>query len=642
MLKNNYIQYIDGLRAIAVTLVFIFHLAPEFLPGGFIGVDVFFVLSGYLISGIIIERHNTEQFYRHFIIGRVRRLVPAYILVVAATSLVAWFILLPNELITYVKSLLAATTFTSNIFFYLNSDYFAGSSEFYPLLHTWSLSVEWQFYLFFPFVLIFMLRVRKKHMLASLIVLLALSALVAYLATQHNPSLAFYNTPFRASEFLIGTIVYVFFKDRKGPNIINDKWLSRVGWLAIITLVFVSICLSKANIFPGVYATLVASVTGIVLVVGNMSSSTSSWKALLTLKPVSYIGNISYSFYLWHWPIITFYRLYLQAEFTFYDYVLIILVTLILSDLSWRFVEYKFRANQPKNTKRVGWAFIISCMASSVFLAMTLYTKGFSERLSQSQLAILNVQRWADFPGECYATQSKDRYFHCLIGKQDQEPNLLIFGDSHAQVLVWSLHKTLKERGLSAIIVAKGGCPPFLPGVPTVTNIEKDICESTQTVAMDIVTEQADQFDTVILAGRWVGYENADLYGYDVQTDNRTTKNFANRFSDTLNLLKDLQYRVVLIDSVPEPGFPVPEWIVRSKILGKNMESFISKNHSIESYLTSDEINLVKPEKLLCKNNKCEMILAQEVLYFDGNHLTVKGADVVVDEVFSTIVEFSY
>ncbi len=634
MLKNNYIQYIDGLRAIAVTLVFIFHLSPEFLPGGFIGVDVFFVLSGYLISGIIIERHNTEQFYRHFIIGRVRRLVPAYILVVAVTSLVAWFILLPNELVTYVKSLLAASTFTSNVFFYLNSDYFAGSSEFFPLLHTWSLSVEWQFYLFFPFVLIFMLRVRKKQMLVSLIVLLALTALVAYLATQHNPSLAFYNTPFRASEFLIGTIVYVFFKDQKDLSTLNNKWLSGIGWLAIIVLVFISFWLSKANLFPGIYATVVAAVTGIVLVIGNMTPSTSSWKGLLTLKPVAYIGNISYSFYLWHWPIITFYKLYLQAEFTVYDYVLITLVTLILSDLSWRYVECKFRTNQPKNTKRVGWAFIVSCMASGVFLAMTLYTKGFNERLSPAQLAILNVQRWADFPGECYATQREDRYFHCLIGSQEEEPKLLIFGDSHAQVLVWSLHNTLKEKGLSAVIVAKGGCPPFLPGVPTVTNIEKDICETTQTVAMDIVTEQSEQFDTVILAGRWVGYENADLYGYDIQTKAKTTESFAQRFSATLTLLKDLQYRVVLIDSVPEPGFPVPEWLVRAQLLGRQIEGFNAPEHSIETYVSVQDIELVSPESLLCRDGRCNLQVEGDVLYFDSNHLTTTGADKLIEKVF--------
>lgn len=629
MLKNNYIQYIDGLRAIAVTLVFIFHLAPEFLPGGFIGVDVFFVLSGYLISGIIIERHNTEQFYRHFIIGRVRRLVPAYILVVAATSLVAWFILLPNELITYVKSLLTASTFTSNIFFYLNSDYFAGSSEFYPLLHTWSLSVEWQFYLFFPFVLIFMLRVREKYMLVSLIVLLVLSALVAYLATQQNPSLAFYNMPFRASEFLIGTIVYVFFKDRKGMNIINDKWLSWIGWLAIIALVFISFWLSKANLFPGIYATVVAATTGVVLAIGNMTPSTSSWKALLTLKPVSYIGNISYSFYLWHWPMITFYKLYLQAEFTFYDYVLITLVTLTLSDLSWRFVECKFRTNHPKNTKRVAWAFFISCMASSVLLAMTLYTKGFSERLSQSQLAILNVQRWADFPGECYATQRKDRYFHCLIGKQDQDPNLLIFGDSHAQVLVWSLHKTLEERGLSAIIVAKGGCPPFLPGVPTVTNIEKDVCMLAQQKLLDIISSPNSQLAHIIIAARWQGYESKEFVG-----NNFRHQNFETSLNNSLELLSAIGLKVSLLDSVPEPRVAAPEFVVREELHGRQVTTFQSNGHSIKHYVVAKDIDLINLDKIFCKELACPFFANSEILFFDSNHLSRKGADLVVSELF--------
>ena len=315
LLKNNYIQYIDGLRAIAVSIVFIFHLSPEYLPGGFIGVDVFFVLSGYLISGIIIERNKTENFYRNFIEGRVRRLVPAYVCVVAITTVCAWFILLPNELITYVKSLLAATTFTSNIFFFLNSGYFAGNSEFFPLLHTWSLSVEWQFYLIFPLVLIFMLRIAGKFLLVSLFCLFVVTAALVFIATKHDPSLAFYNTPFRASEFLVGTIVYILLRDRSNLTPDHTAYVNVIGWLSITTIVIASFWLNKAKLFPGVYATLIACITGAILVVGGVSGPSVSWKRALSLKPIVYLGNISYSFYLWHWPLITFYKLYLQKEF---------------------------------------------------------------------------------------------------------------------------------------------------------------------------------------------------------------------------------------------------------------------------------------------------------------------------------------
>lgn len=632
MLRNNYIKYIDGLRAIAVTLVFIFHLAPDFLPGGFIGVDVFFVLSGYLISGIIIERYKNDRFYSNFIIGRVRRLVPAYILVVAVTSVFAWFMLLPNELTTFVKSLLAASTFTSNVFFYLNSDYFAGSSEFYPLLHTWSLSVEWQFYLFFPFVLIMLMKVRPERMVMPLSILFVLSSVLALYSTQHNSSLAFYNTPFRASEFLVGTLVYVLFKRRSYQHLYNTNWGSAVGWLSIALIVIGALWLSKKNLFPGIYATLVAIITGAILIAGNISRPGSSWKVLLTFKPIAYLGNISYSFYLWHWPIITFYKLYQQTEFHVIDYVIITVATLVLSDLSWRFVECKFRTNQKQNTKRVIWSFGITCFASAIYLTLTLYTEGFSDRFTERQLSVLNVQRWADFPGKCYATQREERYFHCLIGKQDKEPQLLIFGDSHAQMLVWSLHNRLKEQSLSAVIVAKGGCPPFLPGIPTVTNIEKDICETTQNVALDIVTKKNEQFNTIILAGRWVGYESAELYGYDSKSKSRTIESFAERLDETLSLLKDLKYHVIMIDSVPEPGFPVPEWLVRSRIFGKNIDSFVDRSISIEHYIVSEEIDLITPKKLLCKNDNCELIVAGQVLYFDNNHLTVKGADLIVNE----------
>lgn len=634
MLKNNYIQYIDGLRAIAVTLVFIFHLSPDFLPGGFIGVDVFFVLSGYLISGIIIERYKNDRFYSNFIIGRVRRLVPAYILVVAVTSVFAWFILLPNELTTFVKSLLAASTFTSNVFFYLNSDYFAGSSEFYPLLHTWSLSVEWQFYLFFPFVLIGLLRLRPERMLIPLSILFILTAIVALFATQYSPSLAFYNTPFRASEFLVGTLVYVVFKRRSYQHLHNTKWGSAIGWLSIVLIVIGALWLSKANLFPGIYATVVATITGAILIAGNLSSPSSSWKVLLTFRPIAYLGNISYSFYLWHWPIITFYKLYQQAEFDAIDYVIITLVTLVLSDLSWRFVECKFRTNHKHNTQKVGWSFGIACLASAIFLATTLYTKGFSDRLSQRQLNVLNVQRWAEFPGKCYATQRKDSYYHCVIGNVEQAPSLLVFGDSHAQVLVWSLHKTLQEKGESAVIIAKGGCPPFLPGVPVVTNIEKSVCEIVQQVAFDIATEGRDQFNTVILAGRWVGYEKVGLYGEDFTTGKNSVESFEYRLAQSLGTFKGLDFRVVLIDSVPEPGFPVPEWLIRSELLGRKIDGFDAPRHSIAAHLSIDGIELIRPESLLCEDDHCGIVSGEDVLYFDSNHLTVKGADKLIEYAF--------
>lgn len=631
LLKNNYIQYIDGLRAIAVSIVFIFHLSPEFLPGGFIGVDVFFVLSGYLISGIIIERNKTENFYRNFIEGRVRRLVPAYVCVVAITTVCAWFILLPNELITYVKSLLAATTFTSNIFFFLNSGYFAGNSEFFPLLHTWSLSVEWQFYLIFPLVLIFMLRIAGKYLLVSLFCLFVVTAALVFIATKHDPSLAFYNTPFRASEFLVGTIVYILLRDHSNLTPDHTAYVNVIGWLSITTIVIASFWLNKAKLFPGVYATLIACITGAILVVGGVSGPSVSWKRALSLKPIVYLGNISYSFYLWHWPLITFYKLYLQKEFEKVDYFLITIVTLILSDLTWRFIECKFRTNKLGNTKGGRRTFVFACVLSGFFLASTLFTNGFSDRFSQQQLQILNVQRWADFPGECYATQQRDRYFHCKIGTLDSAPKLLIFGDSHAQVLVWSLHKSLQEKGMSAIIIAKGGCPPFMPGVPTTTNIEKDICENVQKIAFDIAVKEKGQFETILLAGRWVGYENAALYGRDFTTDEYIVENFEYRLLQSLNTFIDLGYRLILIDSVPEPGFPVPEWLVRAQILGEELEDFDYQGHSVTSYLNNMQVDVIRPSEILCTDSKCKLTENLNVLYFDSNHLSVVGADLLVD-----------
>ncbi|MDO6566330.1 acyltransferase family protein [Alteromonas sp. 1_MG-2023] len=633
MLKNNYIRYIDGLRAIAVMLVFIFHLSPEFLPGGFIGVDIFFVLSGYLISGIIIERHTEKSFYRKFIISRILRLLPVYILVVAFTLVFSWYILLPNELITFSKSLIAASSFTSNIFFYLNSDYFAGNSEFFPLLHTWSLSVEWQFYLLFPFILAAILRLPKHYTPLILIFLIGICTAVTYFVSMYSPSLAFYNTPFRASEFLVGTLVYVLFKRRKlNRGISNSFWFQTIGWWCIVTLVLLSYLINEEHLFPGIYATIIALVTGAILYVGNSTTQENTWIKILSLKPIVYIGNISYSFYLWHWPIITFYKLYLQAPFGFFDYCIIVLLTFFLSDLSWRFVECRFRTNNPRNKKSVGWMFTLTCVFSATVFITVLSTKGVESRFTQQQLSILNIQKWADFPGECYATQVKERFYNCKIGDLSSEPELLVFGDSHAQVLVWSLDKLLKEKKGSAIIVAKGGCPPFMPGVPTITDIEKSICEDVQRTSFELALNNMGKIKTVLLAGRWIGYEKAELYGQDFSTGKMSSENFEYRLLQMISVFKRLSYDIVLFDSVPEPGFPVPETVVRAEIFGKKINGFESKKHTISDYIEKKSIKIIRPRLEVCSDSKCMYELDGQILYFDSNHLSIAGADLILEE----------
>lgn len=625
------------MRAIAVALVFVFHLSPNFLPGGFIGVDVFFVISGYLVSGIIIERHNTRGFYLDFIAGRLRRLVPAYIVVVLVTSILAFYLLLPNELATYGKSLIAATTFSSNMFFYLKSDYFAGSSEFYPLLHTWSLSVEWQFYFVFPFFLTLWMRLRQTLLFITMFGFFVLAGYLVLVGTQDDPSLAFYSAPFRIPEFLVGTFVRLFFNGQQKNSVTKLIWLNSVGWIPLVLIVITSLFLSKDNLFPGLYATLVAVATGSILALGNLSSYNCSWKKVLSLKPVVYLGNISYSFYLWHWPLITFYKLYLQLEFTFIDYLILTFVTLVLSHFSWKFVECRFRVNQAKNTFKVGVALVLTFLGSTIFLGVTHYTKGFSYRLNTHQLSSLNIQRWADFPGNCLATQLKDRYFHCIIGAQESVPRLLVVGDSHAQVLVWSLHNSLKERGLSAVIVAKGGCPPFLSGVPTISNIEKDICADMQRVAFDIAKNESNQFETVVLAGRWLGHEKSSFSSSRLNANLSVSGDFKFHLTQTIDFLEHLNYRVVIIDSVPEPGFPVPEWYVRAQLLGRHLNTYETSGHTISEFLYQTDSHLLRPEPLLCSNSKCEIIRKGELLYFDSNHLSIAGSDVIVQNLMEHI-----
>jgi peptidoglycan/LPS O-acetylase OafA/YrhL len=208
----QYLAFIDGLRALAVAFVFIFHLNPEWLPGGFIGVDIFFVISGFLISTLLIKRVNEKKFYLDFVLARCRRLIPAYLVVLAVTTCAATVLLLPNELKLYTESLLYSLIFISNIFFYLNSGYFDGASEQLLLLHTWSLSVEWQFYVVFPFAIIIINKFLSGRYFGALFVVFILASAITIYTTYLNQSLAFYLSPFRVFELVFGGVVAVIVK----------------------------------------------------------------------------------------------------------------------------------------------------------------------------------------------------------------------------------------------------------------------------------------------------------------------------------------------------------------------------------------------------------------------------------------------
>ena len=342
----NYRREIDGLRAVAVLPVIFFHAGFTLFRGGFVGVDVFFVISGYLITSIIVTERQTENFtLSNFYERRARRILPPLILVTTVCLPFAWFWMLPDDLENFGQSLVATTLFSNNILLWLTTDYFALASEFKPLLHTWSLGVEEQYYLIFPIFLLMICRLGRRSLVALLALLLALSLGVAQWGTTNQPQATFYLLSARAWELLIGVFAafYLLNKEKSGtklgtaPSEFSSQLLSASGVFLIASSVFI---FDKGTPFPGLYA-LIPTI-GAVLVILFASPVTFVGKVLGSRILVG-TGLVSYSAYLWHQPLFAFARINVLDEPSTSLLLILTVSAFVLAAASWRYIEIPFR-----------------------------------------------------------------------------------------------------------------------------------------------------------------------------------------------------------------------------------------------------------------------------------------------------------
>jgi len=331
----QYRKEIDGLRALAVLPVIFFHAGFTGFSGGYIGVDIFFVISGYLITSIILKQKTENNFsLAHFYERRIRRIFPALFLVMFACIPFAYLWMLPSNFTEFGQSLVASSTFTSNILFWMQSGYFDNVAETKPLLHTWSLSIEEQYFLLFTLFIVLAWPFGKKFIVGALILVVLVSIGIAEWGWRNHPMANFFLTPMRVWELLAGALLafYLFKRDIKGNNI-----LSIIGVAMVAYAVY---SFDKQTPFPSVYTLI--PVIGTVLIILCTTPQTHIGR-LLCLKPVVFIGLISYSAYLWHQPLFAFARIRLGEDPSALLYSTLIVVTLGLSYLTWRLVENPIR-----------------------------------------------------------------------------------------------------------------------------------------------------------------------------------------------------------------------------------------------------------------------------------------------------------
>ena len=360
-----YRKDIDGLRALAVVPVILYHGGFTWFSGGFVGVDIFFIISGYLITSIILKEKEANRFtIANFYERRARRILPALFFVMIASLPAAWLWLLPHELVAFGKSILSVNLFSSNFLFWSESGYFAEDAEMLPFLHTWSLAVEEQFYVFFPLLIILLWKWKKPWMITFFSIIGIASFVLTQLGWQNFPEANFYLIPTRAWELIIGALVtfYLFYNEKPSGLVCHPISLAGLG-LILYGIVF----LDKSIPYPSFYTMIPA--LGTALIILFTTPETVVYK-LLSTKGMVAIGLVSYSAYLWHWPLFVFTKFYTEDDLSLSLAGLLSIAALLLAYFSWRFVERPFRDKQKYTQKQI---FIGSLLGSLFFIAISLF-----------------------------------------------------------------------------------------------------------------------------------------------------------------------------------------------------------------------------------------------------------------------------
>jgi peptidoglycan/LPS O-acetylase OafA/YrhL len=617
---------IDGLRAVAVLLVFAYHLETFSIFGGFIGVDVFFVISGFLISSVIFREMDESRFsLLAFYERRIRRIFPALLVMMMVTAIAAVIYLLPSELEDFAKSLLAATFSLSNIYFWKTASYFSSSGN-QPLLHSWSLGVEEQFYLLFPLLVLVIRRYLPGKYRHAIIGLAGLSFLVNMYGTYAYPTAAFYLPAARMWELLLGTILALGVI----PPIHSRAWrnvLSVGGMLLILASAFTY---SNRTHFPGIAALSPCLGAALIIVAGETGPSFVG--RLLSLRPVVFIGLISYSLYLYHWPVIVFQRM---SMIQFRDasnrsvHASILVFSIILASVSWRFVEIPFRSGKWMLKGASAFKF-----ASAGALGLTtigigvLVLRGLPGRYTPREIAISSYMG-TSLPtrsGKCFieSGEAVTRNFDaedCL--RQDaSRKNYLLIGDSHAAHLWYGLKTVFPE--INYLQANASGCEPTLERKqtrlldPLDNLLWGDICRPMmEYVYNDYLPRH--HVDQILIAARW---EPEDLP----------------RLDHTIRTLKVEGFNIVLFGPIVQYDSPLPQLLVTSL---KENDPLMPARHRLVRYLTLDKelaeraattwgITYVSYFKLLCPQQVCLEYADKDVpLQSDYGHLTWAGSVLV-------------
>ncbi len=622
---------IDGLRGIAVLAVVAYHLGIGPTGGGFVGVDMFFVISGFLITAIVQAEIETGSFtFLRFYERRVRRLFPALFVVLLATIVGGTWLLLPSDLVLLGKSTAATLVFASNVFFWRNSGYFDSASEINPLLHTWSLAVEEQFYIGLPMLLLLTYRYWRGHLPIVLTLVACVSLAACVLIQPLRPSAVFYLSPFRAWELLAGALLAI----GAVPAFAHRRHREAASAVALV-LVAAAIVSSKSGIgYPGWQAIVPVVGTAVLIHVGTSGGSTVH--RLLQSRPLVKVGLVSYSLYLWHWPLIAFARYRNGLEPLGEWRWLILAVALVAAALSYRFVEQPFRRRKPAAT--AGNAFIKAAMAAGLVgttSAIVVAGAGWPARFTGEVIA-LDKERRPPIPfiqceGNFAALQGDPT--PCMLGIATEKPSLVLWGDSHALAWAPAFDALLKSHGAAGILASSMACPPLME-VNSTANAD---CRDYNRRVQELLRRPGAP-RTVVMVADWPEYTQAEgwlkVAGKMSPTGNRP--DFGPLLRATVKGLHEDGRSVWIIG--PTPGAPssaplrcaMARMNHRALPVATSAHTFKSDSDSFYAAVSSiqqvTEVRVTDPAPWFCGIDHCAFMDKGRLLYRDGGHLNPRGA----------------
>ena len=633
---------IDGLRAVAVIPVVLYHAGISAFHGGFVGVDIFFVISGFLITSILyrdvlLSRYSILGFYER----RIRRIIPALFVMLLASSIAAVWLLLPEDLSAFGHSVAWTTVFASNVEFYRHASYFAPSAITQPLLHTWSLGVEEQFYIGFP-LLLFLLRKRSlRAVLCVIAVIAALSLGLSAWRTAVQPDEAFYLPHTRVWELLLGSLAALAGPLRKlGP--LTAEVIASLG-LGLI--VFSFIFYSSSTPFPGIAALTPCLGAAMLLVAGREHAPVAS--RLLSLRPLTWIGLISYSLYLWHWPVFVFSHYWAVARLTPLTQLGMLGLVLVLATASYWFVERPFR--RPRNDgvgrRRVlATAAVLSATAGGFGLVLSL-TGGLPGRFDPAAVRLADTRVFVPKLMACSwgpkTAIAKAR--PCEVGP-GAEPTFLVWGDSHAVVLYPAIAAIVGRSGGKGVMISYQGCPPLV-GVMRSDKPQFRCLAFNERVLGYIKTHPSIR--RVVLVGWWPYYLTGHLSSWTAgdgpaigdadapegRQDQRAAV-FGRGVERTFRALHGVS--VAVLADVPDTIESVPMVMAKQDIFHRPIDirprTVDYLNRQRQAISLFDAASSVHPFTLyragdaFCGPQVCRIEINGQPLYGDDNHVTTRGA----------------